>query len=157
MPAALAIPLAMRLLLLLLAALGLALLGAAVWFRLAPMPPQVWHVDPAGVTPPGTPNFELRAGDGAPRIPRDMATVAARLAAVAEDDGGRLIAGDLALGHATYVVRSRLMGFPDAVSIRLHPEGEATRVEIFSRSRFGHSDLGVNAARVARWIDATTP
>jgi uncharacterized protein (DUF1499 family) len=46
------------------------------------------------------------------------------------------------------------LGFPDAMSIRLHAEGDMTRVEIFSRSRFGYSDMGVNAARVARWIDA---
>jgi hypothetical protein len=155
--APLAIPLAMRILLLLFTLLVFAVVAGAIWFRLAPMPPGLWHVDPAAVTPPRTPNFELRAGADAPRIPRDMASVAARLAAVAEADGGRLIAGDLADGHATYVVRSRLMGFPDAVSIRLHPDGEATRVDIFSRSRFGQSDLGVNAARVARWIDAATP
>jgi hypothetical protein len=147
----------MRILLLLAAILVAAIVAGAVWFRLAPMPAETWHVDPAEADPPRTPNFELRAGEAAPRIPRDMATLAARLDAVAEADGGRLIAGDLAQGHATYVVRSRIMGFPDAVSIRLHPEGEATRVEIFSRSRFGHSDMGVNAARVARWIDAATP
>jgi uncharacterized protein (DUF1499 family) len=28
-----------------------------------------------------------------------------------------------------------------------------TRVEIFSRSRFGYSDMGVNAARVDRPLD----
>jgi uncharacterized protein (DUF1499 family) len=52
----------------------------------------------------------------------------------------------------TYVVRSRIMGFPDAVSIRLVPLADGTRVEVFSRSRYGYSDMGVNAARVARWI-----
>ena len=150
-------PLSMRILLLLFTAFVFAFAAGAIWFRLAPMPPGRWHVDPATATPPASPNYELRAGDDAPRIPRDVETVAARLAAVAEADGGRLIAGDLAEGHATYVVRSRIMGFPDAVSIRLHAEGEATRVDIFSRSRFGYSDLGVNAARVARWIDAATP
>jgi hypothetical protein len=148
----------MRILLFLLGLLVLATLAGAIWFRLAPMPAERWHVDPAEAAPPATPNFALRAGDDAPRIPRDAETVATRLAAVAEADGARLIAGDLAgEGHATYVVRSRIMGFPDAVSIRLHPEGEGTRVDIFSRSRFGQSDLGVNAARVARWIDAATP
>ena len=46
------------------------------------------------------------------------------------------------------------MGFPDAISIRLMPEGAGTKLEIFSRSRYGYSDLGVNAARVAAWIAA---
>ncbi|MDG4648477.1 DUF1499 domain-containing protein [Roseibacterium sp. SDUM158017] len=147
----------MRIAILVLAVLAVAVLGAAVLFRLAPMPPERWHADPATATPPGTPNYALRAGDSAARIDSPPTTVAARLAAVAEADGATLIAGDLAQGHATYVARTRLMGFPDAVSIRLSPEGEGTRVEIFSRSRFGQSDLGVNAARVARWIDAATP
>ncbi len=148
----------MRIFLILAGLLVLALVASAVWFRLAPMPAERWHVDPAQAVPPSTPNYALRAGDEAPRIPRDPEAVATRLAAVAEADGARLIAGDLAgEGHATYVVRSRIMGFPDAVSIRLHPEGEGTRIDIFSRSRFGQSDLGVNAARVTRWIDAATP
>jgi uncharacterized protein (DUF1499 family) len=147
----------MRIALVLLAVLALAVVAGAIWFRLAPMPPERWHVDPATATPPGTPNYVLRVGEDAPRIPRDPATVAARLAAVAEADGATLIAGDPAEGHATWVVRTRIMGFPDAVSIRLHPEGEGTRVDVFSRSRFGQSDMGVNAARVARWIDAATP
>jgi hypothetical protein len=147
----------MRIALALLAVAALAVLGAAVYFRLAPMPPERWHVDPAAVERPAASNYELRTGDAAPRIPLPPDEVAARLDAVARGEGAASIAGDLAEGHATYVVRSRIMGFPDAVSIRLHAEGEGTRVDIFSRSRFGESDLGVNAARVARWIDAATP
>jgi hypothetical protein len=147
----------MRILLAILAVVVLAVLGGAIYFRLAPMPPEVWHVDPATVEPPSTPNYALRRGEDAARIERPPEAVAARLDAVVRDEGAKLIAGDLTDGHATYVVRSRIMGFPDAISIRLHPEGEGTRIDIFSRSRFGQSDLGVNEARVARWIEAATP
>lgn len=141
----------MRILLILAALILVLILAGAIYFRQTPMPPETWHVDPAEVTPPGTPNYALLVGDEAPRHAGTLAETAEVLQRAAEQDGATRIAGDLAQGHATYVVRSRLMGFPDAVSIRLVPEGEATRVEIFSRSRFGQSDLGVNAARVARW------
>jgi uncharacterized protein (DUF1499 family) len=80
--------------------------------------------------------------------------MAARIDAIATAEGAEMIAGDLAEGHMTYVARSRLMGFPDAISVRLVPVGEGTRVEVYSRSRFGYSDMGVNAARVERWIAA---
>lgn len=127
---------------------------SAVFFRMTPMPAEVWHVDPAEVSPPSTPNFVLLRGDEAPRIDASPSEVAQRLARVAADEGATRIAGDLDAGHATYVVRTPLMGFPDAVSIRLMPEGAQTRVEIFSRSRFGQSDLGANRARVDRWLAA---
>jgi uncharacterized protein (DUF1499 family) len=80
--------------------------------------------------------------------------VAARIDGIATEEGAQLIGGSPAEGHMTYVARSRIMGFPDAISIRLVPVGEGTRMEIFSRSRFGYSDMGVNAARVERWIAA---
>ncbi|MCU4655150.1 DUF1499 domain-containing protein [Roseibacterium sp. SDUM158016] len=146
----------MRILFVLLVLVAMAGLGAAVFFRLAPMPAEVWHVDPATAQPPESPNYELRQGAEAPVLEGDPASVATALDAAARAEGARPIAGDLADGFATYVVRTRIMGFPDAVSIRLSPEGEGTRVEIFSRSRFGYSDMGVNAARVARWIDAAS-
>ena len=66
----------------------------------------------------------------------------------------RLRAASVSDGHITYVQRTRLMGYPDAISVQVHPTDEAGQVaiDIFSRSRFGHSDMGVNAARVERWL-----
>ncbi|NKX44852.1 DUF1499 domain-containing protein [Roseicyclus persicicus] len=142
----------MRIALILLAVLAAATIGAAIWFRTVSMPAETWHVDPAAVTPPATPNFDLRVGERAPVFDATPDVMAARLDAIAAVEGAALIGGSLAEGHMTYIVRSRLMGYPDAVSIRLVPVGQGTRVEIFSRSRFGHSDIGVNAARVERWI-----
>jgi uncharacterized protein (DUF1499 family) len=43
------------------------------------------------------------------------------------------------------------MGYPDYISVRVLPAGEGQEtVAALSRSRFGQSDLGVNAARLAR-------
>lgn len=143
----------MRLIFTVIGLLVVATFSAAVWLRSVPMPAEVWHVDPASITPPTSPNFVLRIGDDAPRLAGTIPEVAARLDAVAVSEGAERIGGDVADGFVTYVVRSRIFGFPDAVSIRLYEDGDDVRVEIFSRSRFGHSDLGVNEARVARWID----
>ena len=144
---------AMRYVLVVLVLIALAVVAAAIYFRLAPMPAETWHVDPATATAPDSPNFTLRRGADAIMLPDAPATVAARLAATAEGEGATLIAGALEDGFATYVVRSRLMGYPDAISIRLTGADGGTRAEVFSRSRFGYSDMGVNAARVARWFD----
>lgn len=142
----------MRSLLVLVVLLVVAVIAASIWFRSAAMPAEDWHVLPSDVTPPASPNYELRAGDRAPvfDVPPDV--MAARIDAVATAEGAEMIGGSLAEGHMTYVARSRLMGFPDAISVRLTPVAAGTRVEIYSRSRFGYSDMGVNGARVERWI-----
>jgi len=144
----------MRILLIVIVVVVAAVIGAAAYFRNVSMPAEAWHVDPGAVTPPGTPNFELRAGEAAPVFDVTPDVLAARIDAIATAERAELVGGSLASGQMTYVARSRIMGFPDAVSIRLVPVGEGTRMEIFSRSRFGQSDMGVNAARVARWVAA---
>lgn len=143
----------MRILIGLFVLLLLAVIGAGVYFRSVAMPTETWHVDPASVTPPETPNFELRAGAEAPIFDLDMDVLATRIDAIATAERADLIGGSLGEGHMTFVARSRLMGFPDAISVKLTPLAQGTRVEFYSRSRFGYSDMGVNAARVDRWIE----
>ena len=131
-----------------------AIAALALYARSYQMRPEVWHVDPGdGPEPTGRNVFVLR-GDTAPRLQGSPEEVAARLDAVARADGATPIAGDPGEGFVTYVARSRVFGFPDAISVRLHAEGEATRVDILSRSAMGESDLGVNEARVRRWLAA---
>lgn len=131
------------------------LLGAvAIYVRVAPLDVAEWHIDPETVTPPGSPNFALLAGPTAPQVDAVPLVVAGRIGAVAEADGATVLAGSVAEGFVTYVVRSRIMGFPDVVSIRLDPHDGGTRLNIFSRARFGYSDLGVNTVRVQRWLNA---
>ena len=52
-----------------------------------------------------------------------------------------------------YVQRSRLMHFPDTVVVRFcdRPGGRST-VALYSRSQLGKGDMGVNLARVERWL-----
>ena len=57
------------------------------------------------------------------------------------------------IGRIEAVARTPIMGFREDVSIRVTPDGEESRVDIRSSSRYFESDLGSNAARVAKLID----
>ena len=57
------------------------------------------------------------------------------------------------VGRIEAVARTPIMGFREDVSIRMTPDGEGSRVDIRSSSRYFESDLGSNAARVTRLID----
>jgi uncharacterized protein (DUF1499 family) len=57
------------------------------------------------------------------------------------------------IGHIEAVARTPIMGFREDVSIRVTPDGDDSRVDIRSSSRYFESDLGSNAARVAKLID----
>ncbi|WP_298431002.1 DUF1499 domain-containing protein [uncultured Jannaschia sp.] len=142
---------------LILAALG-AGAAAAIGIRSADMSAEAWHVDPDSGARTGKPNDYLVAegGDRAPFVsslaPADLG---ARLDAVALAEARtEVLAGSAAEGWVTYLQRSAMMGFPDAVSVRIAPEGDGSRLTAWSRSRYGHSDLGVNKARLERWLAA---
>ena len=57
------------------------------------------------------------------------------------------------IGHIEAVARTPIMGFREDVSIRVTPDGEDSRVDIRSSSRYFESDLGSNAARVRKLMD----
>jgi uncharacterized protein (DUF1499 family) len=57
------------------------------------------------------------------------------------------------VGHIEAVARTPIMGFREDVAIRVAPDGEDSRVDIRSSSRYFEGDLGSNAARVAKLID----
>src|SRR5580700_7677436 len=60
------------------------------------------------------------------------------------------------IGRIEAVARTPIMGFREDVSIRVVPDGEGSRVDIRSASRYFESDLGSNAARILRLIDDIT-
>ncbi|MGX7745029.1 DUF1499 domain-containing protein [Rhodopseudomonas parapalustris] len=53
-------------------------------------------------------------------------------------------------GHIEAVSRTTILSLPEDVVIRLRPDGEETRIDIRSSSRYFESDLGSNAARIAK-------
>jgi len=60
-----------------------------------------------------------------------------------------VLAGSASDGMMTFVTRSKWIGFPDYTTIQL----DGDKIKLHARLRFGRSDLGVNAARLERWID----
>lgn len=54
--------------------------------------------------------------------------------------------------QAAYVARSAFWNFPDLVQVAAVPDGTGSRPVIYSRSVYGHSDLGVNRKRVDAWL-----
>lgn len=132
------------------------MIGGAIYFRTVPDDPNEWHVDPLTATKPDTPNSALIRPEGGDATPEVFPVSPERLAeaidgvALAEPRTARLAGGPQDL-WMTYVQRSGLWGFPDYISVKVIPtEGGATWAA-FSRARFGTSDLGVNAKRLARW------
>lgn len=63
-----------------------------------------------------------------------------------------------------YLVRTRLLGFPDDVWAQVYPASprggqpsdEASSLALLSQSRLGHGDLGANKARVKRIVGRLT-
>lgn len=134
-------------------ALGLAVAGA-LYVRAAPMVPSEWHADPLAAERTGRPNDALHApgGDAAPwTYGGAPAEALAALDRVARADGAEVLAGAPEEGRMTWVQRSGLMGYPDAITARAEPSGNGAVISVWSRSRFGYDDLGVNADRLSRW------
>lgn len=139
--------------------------GGAIAVRSAGHDVDRWHVDPLTAPSPSTPN-SYRVGPDASTVPVDapapvydvtpeeLSAAFDRL--IAAEARTELLADDRGSGGAVTVVqRSALFGFPDYVSVRFLPvaEGDGSTVAMFSRSRFGQSDLGVNEKRVNRWLE----
>jgi uncharacterized protein (DUF1499 family) len=54
-----------------------------------------------------------------------------------------------------FVVRSEILNYPDLVTVEIDPDGPTHgTITIWSRSVYGHSDLGVNKALVEAWLNA---
>jgi hypothetical protein len=72
--------------------------------------------------------------------------------AVSREPGLQQVAADPGQGTLRYVQRSRLLGFPDTINVKVVPTVDGgSAVLIYSRSQIGEGDLGVNRARVERW------
>ena len=67
------------------------------------------------------------------------------------------IATDENILQYDFVQRTKLMRFPDSITVRFLPldEGKST-IAVFSRSHYGRKDFGVNRERVEAWLDALT-
>ena len=140
--------------------------GATIWIRLAPEDPAAWNMDPLTVDPEPADNSWRLAPEGAGGTPDGTAPVfsvppeelaVAFDAAVLAQPRVTRIAGDPADGMMTYRQRSLVFGFPDYISVRTLPAPGGSTLAIWSRSRYGKSDFGVNRERVSAWLELLKP
>ena len=54
----------------------------------------------------------------------------------------------------TFIQRSKWFGFPDYISVRIVPvDAGRSALIVYSRARYGGSDLGVNQERITGWVE----
>ncbi|RME17294.1 MAG: DUF1499 domain-containing protein [Alphaproteobacteria bacterium] len=117
---------------------------AGLWVRLAPLPAERLTARPGPMEPGVHP---LTGGVKVVRPLADLPEGAfERLCAIAAATPRTRQVGE---DPCAFVTRSRLWGFPDIAVIWV----QDGNLHIHSHLVFGRSDLGVNAARVARWLD----
>ncbi len=137
----------------------LATLALMAYIRLAPSDPKDWHISVASQDPipQGTCTDHIalvaKGARAACILPLTPAAVLDKLEAIALTSPRTLhLAGSAAEGRITWVSRSFLMGYPDYITAEVTQTAQGTRLDIFSRQRFGEADLGVNAARLKDWL-----
>lgn len=145
--------------------LGLGLvvaLAGAIYVRTVSDDPAQWHVDPTVAERTGRPNdFLVAPPSFSAAVPDVEAAVHALpprellflLDSVASQSAGAsILAGSLDDLWITYVQRTAIIGFPDYISVKAVQVEGGSALVIWSRSRFGHSDMGVNRKRIETWL-----
>lgn len=126
-----------------------------------------WHVDPFNVVRPVSPNTYYVAPQGMVEATVDLAApvydAPSAIMAKAFDEfvltqpNTIRLAGSAEEGWITYVQRTPVLRMPDFISVKFldFEEGGST-MAIYSRSRYGYGDMGVNKARIDMWLQSLT-
>jgi uncharacterized protein (DUF1499 family) len=153
------------------AILAVVLLSAAGWYawQLGPWADTVTNecgvlIDFANLERKSSPNQYLIAPNGAtPRARPDAQSPVfgitpdrlrdAFLAVTAEAPRTKLLEQSADGLRLSLVQRSAILRFPDYIDVSILPAGgDGSTIAIYSRSRFGYSDMGVNQRRVEEWM-----
>ncbi|MEO0343674.1 MAG: DUF1499 domain-containing protein [Pseudomonadota bacterium] len=134
--------------------------ASLIWVRVAPTKPENWHKDPDEVSKIIGPRvYLLSTSSVAHGEPFDTSLGPNEALkyfenVTASEDRVVIVAGSSEEGMVTLMQRSARVGFPDFVTVKAVATSEGSRISIYSRSRFGHRDFGVNKARVTQWLRA---
>ncbi|MGB0660717.1 MAG: DUF1499 domain-containing protein [Mangrovicoccus sp.] len=142
---------------------GLSLIIVAVvavfglYVRLAPSDPAKWHINPLTKGQAGQPGGVLVSKQGGDFAAYEYALSPTTLLSMFDEVAlaaprTKILAGSLREGHITYITRSPFWGFPDYISVLAVPTRDGATLAIYSRLRFGQSDLGVNRKRLKAWL-----
>jgi hypothetical protein len=125
--------------------------------------PSVWHVDPLTIERPASPNTYFVAPQAMVEDGVDLEApiygAPATIMAKAFDDYVLTQPNIIPLSQSvdgtwvTYVQRTPTLKMPDYISVRFIEleEGKST-IAIYSRSRYGYGDMGMNKARIDTWL-----
>lgn len=127
--------------------------------------PDLWHVDPLTVERPASPNTYYVAPQAMVEASVDMEapTYAAPAAIMANAFNDFVLTQPNITSLArsddgtwsTYVQRTPKLRMPDYISVKfIDLEENRSTIAIYSRSRFGYGDMGVNKARVSIWLQS---
>jgi uncharacterized protein (DUF1499 family) len=111
--------------------------------------PNQYLIAPADTTPRAKPDAQSPVFGIPPERLRDAFS-----AVVAEAPRTKLLGQSDHGMRLSLVQRSAVFRFPDYIDVAILPAGSGSTVAIYSRSRFGYSDMGVNRRRVEDWIVA---
>jgi len=127
--------------------------------------PDEWHIDPLTVERPASPNTYFVAPqslvDSSVDLEAPIYAAPAAIMAQAFNDFVLTQPNIVALAQAadglwaTYVQRTPTLKMPDYITVKfIELEGGKSTIAIYSRSRFGYGDLGVNKMRVDLWLQS---
>lgn len=146
--------------------IGVGILGYLALFLIqtAPHDPEVWHKDPLTEPSSETPNsFRVApAGTKVTKVDQEAEIYAASATVISEALDTFIltqprtvrVAGYPQENFLTYAQRTKNLKFPDYISIKVIELGEnRSTIAIYSRARYGYGDMGVNKARVLRWLE----
>ncbi|GHA40345.1 hypothetical protein GCM10008927_00580 [Amylibacter ulvae] len=118
---------------------------------------EIWHINSESQAAELTkPNGYTLSEDDAGVFPIHATELAQKFDdfAMAQPSTTRL-SGDVETGKITYVQRTKLMRYPDVITVRFREiDADNSTFTMFSRSVVGHSDLGVNQKRALQWLDS---
>jgi uncharacterized protein (DUF1499 family) len=141
----------------------LVVVGFLAYVRMAPSNPEVWHADPFKASKFRKRNvFIQRPNEGkypSPEFDMDAVSLAKAFDdIVLATPGVELLAGAPDDLFVTYIARTKTIKYPDYISIKYIDLGDGrSTFAVFSRSRFGSSDLGVNRQRFQHWLTQLNP
>ncbi len=127
--------------------------------------PADWHVDPLNIVRPTSPNTYYVAPqamvDATVDLEAPIYTAPAATMAKAFDDYVLTQPNIVLLDKSsdelftTYVQRTPTLKMPDYITVKFIDLGEGrSTLAIYSRSRYGYGDMGVNKARIELWLQS---
>ena len=136
--------------------IAVAVIGM-VYIRNANDDPRVWHIDPEGAAWTGKRNNFKVSPEGddkvhkSPVFEMSAAELMTNFQKMALEQPDTVLLGERD-GFATFVQRTKLMQYPDYISVKAVDVEGGSALFINSRSRFGNSDGGLNKKRILSWL-----